>query len=85
MEVREVHSPNDGRDPFPVLIGRGRIPIDRSSVPGKLYNLLIIRNCSNIISSCPSINCRNVTTDSIAINTFNISRYRVLQINHFEM
>lgn len=33
MEVRESHSPNDGRDPFPVLIGRGRIPLDRGSVP----------------------------------------------------
>lgn len=30
MEVREVHTANDGRDPFPVLIGRGKIPVDRN-------------------------------------------------------
>ncbi|KAF6020172.1 EFHC1 [Bugula neritina] len=33
MEVREVHKPNDGRDPFPVLIGRHKVPKNRSSVP----------------------------------------------------
>ncbi|KAM6323523.1 LOW QUALITY PROTEIN: EF-hand domain-containing protein 1-like [Aegotheles albertisi] len=26
LEVREVHKPNDGRDPFPVLIKRQRLP-----------------------------------------------------------
>lgn len=26
VEVREVHKPNDGRDPFPVLIKRQRLP-----------------------------------------------------------
>ena len=35
MEIREVHTPNDGHDPFPVLIGRQRMPIDRNNVPGK--------------------------------------------------
>ena len=33
MEIREVHKPNDGRDPFPVLIGRHKIPKNRSQVP----------------------------------------------------
>lgn len=33
MEIREVHKPNDGRDPFPVLIGRHRVPINRGNVP----------------------------------------------------
>lgn len=33
MEIREVHSPNDGHDPFPVLIGRQRMPIDRNNIP----------------------------------------------------
>jgi hypothetical protein len=32
MEVREVHKPNDGRDPFPVLITRQKIPKDRYQV-----------------------------------------------------
>lgn len=32
MEVREVHKPNDGRDPFPILIKRQRIPKDRYNV-----------------------------------------------------
>lgn len=33
LEVREVHLPNDGHDPFPVLIGRHKIPKDRNDVP----------------------------------------------------
>lgn len=33
MEIREVHKPNDGRDPFPVLIGRHKVPLNRSNVP----------------------------------------------------
>lgn len=32
LEIREVHSPNDGRDPFPVLIGRHKVPKDRYKV-----------------------------------------------------
>ena len=32
MEVREVHKPNDGRDPFPILISRQKIPKDRYNV-----------------------------------------------------
>lgn len=30
MEIREVHNANDGRDPFPVLIGRAKMPISRN-------------------------------------------------------
>lgn len=32
MEIREVHSRNDGRDLFPVLSGRQRMPIDRCNL-----------------------------------------------------
>jgi len=33
MEIREVYTNNCGRDPFPVLIGRQRMPIDRNNIP----------------------------------------------------
>ncbi len=33
MEVREVHELNDGRDLFPLLIRRHRIPKNRDAVP----------------------------------------------------
>jgi len=33
MEVREIHEQNDGRDPFPVLIGRHKVPKDRDALP----------------------------------------------------
>ncbi|KAK3580258.1 hypothetical protein CHS0354_012787 [Potamilus streckersoni] len=43
LEIREVHTPNDGRDPFPVLIGRHKVPKDRSNVessfPGVVMEL----------------------------------------------
>ena len=32
LEVREVHKPNDGHDPFPVLIRRQKVPKDRYNV-----------------------------------------------------
>ena len=32
LEVRECHNPNDGRDPFPVLIGRHKVPKNRYEV-----------------------------------------------------
>lgn len=32
IEIREVHEPNDGRDPFPVLLRRQRLPKDRYNV-----------------------------------------------------
>jgi hypothetical protein len=35
MEIREVHKANDGRDPFPILITRHKIPKDRYDVKGK--------------------------------------------------
>jgi len=34
IEVREQRNPNDGHDPFPVLIGRKKIPRCRGSIPG---------------------------------------------------
>ncbi|KAL8623691.1 hypothetical protein ACOMHN_004756 [Nucella lapillus] len=33
LEIRECHQANDGRDPFPVLIGRHKVPKDRYNVP----------------------------------------------------
>jgi len=30
--VREVHTTNDGRDPFPVLVRRQKVPVDRYNV-----------------------------------------------------
>ncbi|XP_013383143.1 EF-hand domain-containing protein 1-like [Lingula anatina] len=43
LEIREVREPNDGRDPFPVLIGRHKVPKDRynveSSFPGVVMEL----------------------------------------------
>ncbi|XP_065062995.1 EF-hand domain-containing protein 1-like [Rhopilema esculentum] len=32
MEIREVHEPNDGRDPFPVLIRRQKMPKERDNI-----------------------------------------------------
>jgi len=32
LEVREVHTANDGHDPFPILICRQKVPIDRYSI-----------------------------------------------------
>ena len=45
VEVREVHEANDGRDPFPVLICRQRLPKNRNTVPGMsklLYTCMYI-------------------------------------------
>ena len=33
LEVREVHEANDGRDPFPVLVKRGKVPKSYKDVP----------------------------------------------------
>ncbi|GAB1599427.1 EF-hand domain-containing protein 1-like [Argonauta hians] len=33
LEVRAIHRENDGMDPFPVFIGRSRIPINRLDLP----------------------------------------------------
>ena len=35
IEIREVHKANDGRDPFPVLVRRQRLPKDRDNVACK--------------------------------------------------
>ena len=35
VEVREVHDPNDGRDPFPLFLKRQRVPKDRDNVDCK--------------------------------------------------
>ena len=33
VEIREIHEPNDGRDPYPVLLCRQRLPKDRYNLP----------------------------------------------------
>ena len=65
MEVREVHKANDGRDPFPVLITRHRIPKDRYDIKGsfcffndKNFLLIVVFNInfSDFSSRLPRIN-----------------------------
>lgn len=41
LEIREVHQPNNGRDPFPVLIGRHRVPKNRFSVPTSFPSIVL--------------------------------------------
>jgi len=41
MEVREVHTPNDGRDPFPVLIGRHKVPKNRFDLPSSFPSVVM--------------------------------------------
>jgi hypothetical protein len=41
LEVREVHKANDGRDPFPVLITRHRVPKDRYHVPSSFPSVVM--------------------------------------------
>ena len=33
VEIREVHEPNDGRDPFPVLVCRQKLPKNSQDIP----------------------------------------------------
>jgi len=44
IEIREVHKANDGRDPFPVLVRRQRLPKDRNDVACKLISYLYKRH-----------------------------------------
>ncbi|XP_076457113.1 EF-hand domain-containing protein 1-like [Babylonia areolata] len=41
LEVRECHQANDGRDPFPVLIGRHKVPKDRNNVPSSFPSVVM--------------------------------------------
>jgi len=41
LEVRECHTPNDGRDPFPVLIGRHKVPKNRFDLPSSFPNVVM--------------------------------------------
>lgn len=50
IEVREVHQPNDGRDPFPVLICRQRLSKNRKDIPG---GYIIVTNANKFFSSIP--------------------------------
>lgn len=38
VEVREQRQPNDGHDPFPVLIGRRKVPKCRGNIPSKSFS-----------------------------------------------
>lgn len=43
VEIREVHERNDGRDPFPLLMNRQRMPkvlVENASMFGSVYPLL---------------------------------------------
>ena len=43
VEIREVHEPNDGRDPFPVLLCRQKLPKYPRDVPCKsMYTLMYV-------------------------------------------
>ena len=39
--MREVHTPNDGRDPFPVLIGRHKVPKNRFDLPSSFPSVVM--------------------------------------------
>ena len=44
VEIREVHERNDGRDPFPLLMNRQRMPkvmVENASMCDSIYPLLI--------------------------------------------
>ncbi|CAF1059978.1 unnamed protein product [Didymodactylos carnosus] len=41
LEVREVHKANDGRDPFPILITRHKVPIDRYNIKGTFPHIFL--------------------------------------------
>ncbi|CAF4069854.1 unnamed protein product, partial [Adineta steineri] len=41
MEIREVHKANDGRDPFPILITRHKIPKDRYDIKGTFPHVFL--------------------------------------------
>ena len=41
VEVREAHEPNDGRDPFPLLLKRQKLPKDRYNVECKFRILKV--------------------------------------------
>ncbi|CAD5111984.1 DgyrCDS1238 [Dimorphilus gyrociliatus] len=41
LEVRECHSANNGRDPFPVLIQRQKVPVDRYNVPSTFPGIVM--------------------------------------------
>lgn len=41
LEIREVHSANDGRDPFPVLVTRHKVPINRYNVESSFPSVVM--------------------------------------------
>ena len=55
VEVREVHDPNDGRDPFPLFLKRQRVPKDRDNVDCKLRFLVKGSKFSIGLDGAPAI------------------------------
>lgn len=41
LEVREVHESNDGRDPFPVMLKRQKVPRNPRDVPGDFPTIVL--------------------------------------------
>lgn len=41
VEFREIRTPNDGRDSFPVFIGRQKMPIDRTNLPSSFPTIVL--------------------------------------------
>ena len=52
IEVREVHQPNDGRDPFPVLVCRQKLPKNRRDIPG-VCACVCVCICVCVPRTCP--------------------------------
>ena len=44
VEVIEVHEPNDGKDPFPLLLKRTKLPKNWTEVPGNDFIVFVIQN-----------------------------------------
>lgn len=56
IEVREIHEPNDGRDPFPVLLCRQKLPKDRNTIPRKCIYILACKTLTIISQLCSTAN-----------------------------
>lgn len=41
VEIRECHQPNDGRDPFPVMMRRGKLPKNRNDVDNSFPSVVM--------------------------------------------
>jgi hypothetical protein len=48
VEIREVHEPNDGRDPFPVLVCRQKLAKNPKEIPRMLITHAIVMGNSTL-------------------------------------